>query len=612
MELSKTPSPMHVSEFSPGTLIAGRYEIVKCCGSGGWGTVYEAWDVPTKKTVAVKFLHAHLVSQQESLSRFKTEAEASCKLVHPNIVSVHDYGVVNGRPFLVMEYLTGKNLASVISHDGPLSQELFVDCFAQICDALTMAHCRGIIHRDIKPSNIVLERDCRGNTIAKLVDFGMAKLVDRQGRSVEHLTATGETLGTPAYMSPEQCRGITLDERSDLYSLGCVMYEALTGVQPFVADSIMGCLYTQLNDSPPDMKQVAPRIEITPALEAIVLQTLAKDPDKRPDNAQSLRSAILRSTEEPRIDGAWRLWQARSNLRPKKRGMESALIAALALGLICTSVLLITTFTQSNKNSAGSERNEKRDQVPPKTAVRIDVTQKPPTSPVPKTPAATPPKVSSTQPAKPKVIPLPQSVIDDLGLEQPQSAKNAKQIAPRAAIATPTLLTPQSEVVQQTASAPLRSASPVTAVPDGKYNPRYENTIVRGSGPFLWLIKEGWRARIPAGDTVKHLRSQGIPVYSMDNRILNKIPRNFDVDPVGYTPRLQPYPPSMEGVMVQAPPNGPVWLLKNGELHWVPDGETINQLRKEGHSQTIFSEESINLVPHTYQHGQDVPSVRRR
>lgn len=573
MELSQTPAHVTVSEFVAGTLIAGRYEIVECCGSGGWGTVYKAWDVHTKTTVAVKFLHAHLVRHSESLSRFKNEAEASCKLVHPNIVAVHDYGVVNGRPFLVMEYLTGKNLSTTLAQSGPLNQELFIDCFGQLCDALTIAHSRGIVHRDIKPSNIVLERDCRGNTTAKLVDFGMAKLFDPEGRSVEQLTATGETLGTPAYMSPEQCTGSKLDERSDLYSLGCVMYEACTGVQPFVSDSIMSTMYKQLNDAPPPMRESAPGVDVSPTLEAVILQTLAKDPHKRPSNAQALRAAIVRAADAHGIGGAWRLWQARTNLR-SKRHSESWLVVALAIGLISASGLLIASLrpphqeVHQEKHPQSQQNEDRRPAKQPQT--------------VPVTRPQIPPKLPAI---KPKVIPLPQSVIDDLGLSQPKKTSSTP-------LRLPTLPTP-------------------VKVPDGKYDPRYENTLVRGSGPYVWLIKDGWRARVPMGDTAAHLRSQGIPLYSMDNSVLNKIPRNFDVDPIGTAPKLQPYPPSMEGVMVYAPPAGAVWLLKSGELHWVPDGETVNQLRKEGHSLTAYSPESINLVPHTYQNGQDVPSVKR-
>lgn len=273
-----------------GTTLDERYLIQSLIGVGGMSAVYKAYHAAFDKTVAVKMLHQHLCTDRHSLDRFLREARTENTARHPNIVSVQSIGVTaEGRLFMVMDYLEGKSLEETINLGGPLPPQAARNIFVQICDALDCAHSMGVIHRDLKPSNIMLVGPNFG--MVKIVDFGVAKLL--VGSSAESQSATnGGVVGSPPYMSPEQCLGKSPDYSSDIYSLGCLMYEALTGKLPLMSDTSFGFICRQLNDTPAPFKIANPQVEVPADLEAIVFKCLEKVPEKRFNSALELKKAL--------------------------------------------------------------------------------------------------------------------------------------------------------------------------------------------------------------------------------------------------------------------------------------------------------------------------------
>jgi serine/threonine protein kinase len=259
---------------------AEKYFIEQKLGAGGMSVVYRARHEALNKQFAIKTLHTHLTSKASSLMRFKQEAQAASRLQHPGIVAIHDFGVTEeGIPYLVMDYVAGESLADLLGKSGPPNEQLAQTIFKQTVAAIAHAHQRGIVHRDIKPSNIMLNYDEQNNLSVKIVDFGVAKFVESEESA--KLTQTGEALGSPLYMSPEQCLGQPLDIRSDIYSFGCVMYEAIVGEPPLQADGVFKIMMKHIHDVPPCFKEVRPDLTNSEALERIVFKALAKDPSKR-------------------------------------------------------------------------------------------------------------------------------------------------------------------------------------------------------------------------------------------------------------------------------------------------------------------------------------------
>lgn len=290
-------SPLHVQETDPllGSVIGGRYRLLSILGTGGWGRVYAARHEGLNKMVAVKVMHAHLAQLPDRVGRFEQEAQAACELRHPNVAAVYDFGTTDsGQPFLVMDLLDGQSLENILERQNHLDWQRALGIFQQVCGALREAHDKGIIHRDLKPGNIILSTAKTGET-ARLVDFGLAKLTGEDGRSLAQLTQTGETLGTPVYMAPEQCRGEKVDARADIYSLGCVMYECLTGVVPFAGATLFECMSKQVKYTPAPFGHAAPAIKVPALLEEIVFKCLEKDPNKRYHNASQLLADLDRA-----------------------------------------------------------------------------------------------------------------------------------------------------------------------------------------------------------------------------------------------------------------------------------------------------------------------------
>lgn len=267
------------------TILAGRYRIAELLGSGNMGEVYRAVDLERGKTVAVKRIHPHLIANKDAIQRFEREAKALSRLNHPGIVKFHDFYVEDGVYFIVLNYLDGETLeerCSAFKEAGehfPLEE---VKTIAhQLCEALTYAHQRHVIHRDLKPSNVMISP--QGHAI--LMDFGIAKLLDG-----DNLTGDGLSPGTPGYMSPELIRGHAIDTRSDLYTLGVILYELVAGRRPFQGNSRYDTLHCHLFDTAPDIRQFNSRAPAS--LAHLIAQTLAKDPENRYQTAEALAEAL--------------------------------------------------------------------------------------------------------------------------------------------------------------------------------------------------------------------------------------------------------------------------------------------------------------------------------
>jgi serine/threonine protein kinase/tetratricopeptide (TPR) repeat protein len=280
-----------------GSILPGGYVILELIGVGGMGRVYRAEQKALGRTVAVKVIHSHLLGDESTALRFITEARASSRLNHPNSVSVIDFGKTNdGQLYLVLEFLRGHDLARVIYENGPLAMERVVDVTRQVLGALGEAHDLGIIHRDLKPENVILEPRRGGGDLVKVVDFGLAKMVEEVNQSTS-ITRPGIVCGTPDYMAPEQGRGEPIDGRTDLYSVGVMLFVLLAHRLPFEADSPTQVVLMHLTMSPPDPRAVAPERNIPDGLADICLKALAKDPSQRFQSADEFASALSDALE---------------------------------------------------------------------------------------------------------------------------------------------------------------------------------------------------------------------------------------------------------------------------------------------------------------------------
>jgi hypothetical protein len=264
-----------------GHALADRYELGPVLGQGGMARVHQGLDRQLGRQVAIKVLAPPFDRDREFVERFRREARAAAGLSHPNVVSVFDSGSDDGTHFIVTELVEGETLADRLRRDGPMPPSDAVAVAVDIARALAAAHTRGLIHRDIKPGNVMLLPDGR----VKVVDFGIARAAGS-----DTLTNTGVVLGSTAYLSPEQAGGQPVDERADLYSLGCVLYEMLTGHVPFRADTPIATMYRHVNEDAPPPSTIAP---VQPELEDVVLRCLEKDPKRRFASAAELEAALL-------------------------------------------------------------------------------------------------------------------------------------------------------------------------------------------------------------------------------------------------------------------------------------------------------------------------------
>lgn len=273
---------------TPGQL-SDRYELGEILGFGGMSEVHLAQDLRLHRDVAVKILRADLARDPSFYLRFRREAQNAAALNHPAIVAVYDTGeaetATGPLPYIVMEYVDGVTLRDIVHNDGPMPPRRALEVIADACQALNFSHQNGIIHRDVKPANIMISKA----GAVKVMDFGIARAIADSGTSV---TQTSAVIGTAQYLSPEQARGETVDSRSDVYSLGCVLYEMLTGEPPFVGDSPVAVAYQHVREDPTPPSQKNPALP--PELDAVVLKALAKNPDNRYQTAAEMRADLVR------------------------------------------------------------------------------------------------------------------------------------------------------------------------------------------------------------------------------------------------------------------------------------------------------------------------------
>jgi len=291
---SVPPPPAREHHFADpliGRLIAERYRVLELIGRGGMGVVYKAEHARIGKVLALKLLTGELTRDHEQLARFKREAQMSSRLSHPNTVQVFDFGEADGLAYLAMEYVRGRDLGTVVTEAGRLDSLRTARIVIQICSSLAEAHDKGIVHRDLKPENIMIVHSQGGEDVAKVLDFGLAKL--RESSELSQVTSSGAIVGTPYYMAPEQIRGEGVTPACDVYALGALLYSCLTGTVPFDAATPMGVLTRHLTEEPEPPSRRVPELELSRNLERIIMVALAKNPSERFASAAALQGALV-------------------------------------------------------------------------------------------------------------------------------------------------------------------------------------------------------------------------------------------------------------------------------------------------------------------------------
>jgi serine/threonine protein kinase/Tfp pilus assembly protein PilF len=268
-----------------GTLIDGKYEVVERIATGTKAKIYKAKHLHLDKFVALKVLQVGISVTQSQVARFQKEAQVAVKLIHPNIVRVYDYGT-NPQPYIAMEYVDGKTLAAIIKESGPLPAQRALAIFIDVANAMSAAHAAGLVHRDLKPSNVIIDAQ---SGQGKVLDFGLVKdFIDDA-----HYTKTGDIVGSPSYMSPEQWKGLPLDGRSDIYSFGCLMYEVLTGIAPFAAGNPVECMYKHLEGKAPKLSKARRGLKVPRVFDVIIGNCLVKEADVRYHSMADLKQDLL-------------------------------------------------------------------------------------------------------------------------------------------------------------------------------------------------------------------------------------------------------------------------------------------------------------------------------
>ena len=270
-----------------GKVVARKYAVERCIGEGGMGRVYRARQLVLDKPVVLKVLHQELLSDARTVARFQREARAASRLNHPNSINILDFGVAeDGELFIAMEYVDGHDLHHLLTNEWPLPEPRIIRIVSQVLSALADAHSAGVIHRDLKPENVMVEPRRGGESdVVKVLDFGIAKIVDT-AEAGPALTRAGFVCGTPEYMSPEQAKGAPLDARSDLYSVGVLLFQLVTRRLPFEADTAIGYATKHLSEPPPPPSRFRPG-GCSPEMEHLILHALAKDPTARPQTAEA-------------------------------------------------------------------------------------------------------------------------------------------------------------------------------------------------------------------------------------------------------------------------------------------------------------------------------------
>jgi eukaryotic-like serine/threonine-protein kinase len=352
-----------------GTVLSGRYRLEAKLGSGGMSTVYLARDNTLDRPVAVKVMHREMSEQPDQLQRFRQEARAVAKLSHPNVVAVIDAGEDGGHPYIVFEYVEGETLKQRINRVGALDPQEALAYAIEIARGLTVAHARSMVHRDIKPQNVLIDAEGR----AKLTDFGISRQLEQDG-----MTATGRVLGTTDYVAPEQAMGHPVDQRSDVYSLGVVLYEMLAGQVPFHADSQVGVAMKHVNEELPDVQQRRP--ELSAAAAMVVERATAKDPARRYQTVGEMIDDLSTALEVEAARAGATTGEATSvleavppaqrKLSPRQRRSRVAVVVLLAVFAAAIAVVLL--ISSGNSGGGGGALSDKGEKIPISSATDFD------------------------------------------------------------------------------------------------------------------------------------------------------------------------------------------------------------------------------------------------
>lgn len=357
----------HVADPFIGKVLLGRYRVDSLLGSGGWGNVYLGAHLSLDAQIAIKVLHQHFARDEERQKRLEQEAKVLSKVDSQFVVKTLDYGL-NPIAFIVMEYFDGVPLSEILEKEGAIKQEEAIVLFEQLCEGLGAAHAVGLVHRDLKPSNILVKRGDNGEIRCKILDFGVAKILnDSSGNN--KLTATGEILGSPAYMSPEQWTARQLDQRSDIYSLGCLMYEVLCRKPMFEAENSYEYLNLHLATDPKPFAKQAPEQNVSAELEKVVRKCVQKDPQDRYPSVEELFEDLEKVRSGQRV--TMRLKAAtRANLSRTKHSVKWPAYAIGAISLVSLGALyyfhepiLVSLCTNINKDADSAYKAGKAEQA---------------------------------------------------------------------------------------------------------------------------------------------------------------------------------------------------------------------------------------------------------
>lgn len=393
--------------------LAGRYELAEVIGRGGMGTVYRAVDLVLGRPVAVKLLPGLLADQDPiNVARFEREARAAAALNHPAVVAVYDTGADETARFIVMELIPGRSLDAILRDQGPLDPDRAAGIAARVADALAAAHAAGIVHRDIKPANVMVAED---GTV-KVLDFGIARVMD-----ATTLTQNASVLGTAAYMAPEQALGKPADERSDIYSLGCVLYALLAGHPPFSGDGAAAILNQHANIAPPTLRHENGRV--SPELNALVMQMLAKSPDERAWTAAQVRDQLTLPSGCPSATPAVTTTTARLRQTTATRPLPRAARRRdrrwliLAGGLAALVLVIALVALASGGGSPHATTNTRHGT----TASTAPTPKTPTTATASTTPATSTPATALSRAAQPPTVSAAAGALSALSTEDVQS-----------------------------------------------------------------------------------------------------------------------------------------------------------------------------------------------
>jgi tetratricopeptide (TPR) repeat protein len=350
-----------------GQIFAEKYKVLEKLGSGGMGRVYKAEHTLLDRIVALKLLHAHLFSDEHHLKRFKQEAQVACRMNEQHAITLYDFGIEGNIPYLVMQYAEGLTLKKLLSSGGALPIERVDRILQQVCSAVSQAHSLGIIHRDLKPDNILISKDSAGADFAHVLDFGVAKFVgaDAANKSVI-TTQIGLFTGTPQYMSPEQAEQSDLDCRTDIYSLGIVLYEMITGQVPFTSDSPLGMLMKHIQEIPIPVRDLRPHLSIPSGVSQVVMKALAKERENRYETVDQLacafHEAVKAGTESiPAYTPAAEEQQA--SFEPKITSSKRPLLYFRAAALFVVAAAIVFMFMQGKKGGGAAISTVKEQQA---------------------------------------------------------------------------------------------------------------------------------------------------------------------------------------------------------------------------------------------------------